>query len=99
MLTSVLDSWIKVSQYQALQTVYVKVGKSRNDMISVNLDFPFAEVVSNLALYRLVVLSKTLKPCHCQRQLECLVLMQSSHTTCNALPQKWQVLLPNRDVI
>ena len=48
MLDSVLESWIKVCQYEA-SGVDIKVCKSRNDnMIYVSLYFSVSEMVSNL---------------------------------------------------
>ena len=85
--------------------VDVKVGKSRNDMIPVSLDFPVAEMVSNLghcidfAVCGTIQNTETMPLSTPVRVRDAsTVLMQSSHT-CNALPQKWQVWLLNRNVM
>lgn len=88
-------------EYQASAIIDVKVGKSRNDiMISVSLDCPVAEVVRSLGQYMDFSVSGAVQntetmPLSRPIRDAATVLMQSSRT-CNALPQKWQVVLPNR---
>lgn len=99
MLASALDSWIKTLRVYQASVVDVKVGKNRDDMIAVSLDPPVAEVVSNHGQYMgftvhcLVQNTETMQLSRSIRDASTL-LMQSSHS-CHALPQKWQVLLPN----
>ena len=69
MLASVLESWIKVCQYEA-SAIDIKVCKSSNDMIYVSLNFPVSEMVSNLGHYLDFTVCGIIQPCHCQRQLE-----------------------------
>ncbi len=89
-------------EYQDSEVV-VKAGKSRSDMISVSFDCPVAEVVSSLGQYMDFVVStklaaqetETLPSTRPAVQDACSVLMESSRS-CHTLPQKWQVLVPNR---
>lgn len=78
------------------------LSRFRNDMIPVNFD---CEVVINLGQYMnfAVVMkiqgavqnTETVPPSRPVHRDASTVLMQSSRL-CHALPQKWQVLLPNR---
>ena len=46
-----LDKGLPISEDYQASAVDAKVGKTRNDMISVSLNCPIAEVVSNLGHY------------------------------------------------
>ncbi len=98
-----LDHNLRIPDEYQDSEVAVKAAKSRSDMILVSFDCPVAEVVSSLGQYMDFVVStkpaaqetKTLPSTRPTVRDACSVLMESSRS-CHTLPQKWQILVPNR---
>ncbi len=92
-----LDKSLPIPEEYQASAIDVKVGKCRTDQIAVSLDSSITEVVSSLGQYMDFAVHGAIETMPLSKPVRdaSTVLMQSSRS-CHALPQMWQVLLPNR---